>query len=82
MGDSAADGHLLVDLERFTLDRKLPLARLSPDAAPLVPDPLPDTLLPEPARFRMVGEGIAPSTANPEPCVKVSLHTAPQCMVI
>ncbi len=50
VGDSAADGHLLVDLEQFTLDRKLPLARLSPDAAPLVPDPLPDTLLPEPAR--------------------------------
>lgn len=29
----------------------------------------------------MVGEGIAPSTANPEPCVSVSTHTAPQCMV-
>ncbi len=47
---AAADGHLLVDLEQFTLDRKLPLALLPPDAAPLVPDPLPDTLLPEPAR--------------------------------
>jgi hypothetical protein len=29
----------------------------------------------------MVGEGIAPSAANPEPCVIVSDHTAPQCMV-
>ena len=50
VADSAADGHLLVDLERFTLDRKLPLALLPPDAAPLVPDPLPDRLEPEPAR--------------------------------
>jgi hypothetical protein len=48
IADAAADGHLLVDLERFALDRTLPLARLSPDAAPIVPDPLPDTLLPEP----------------------------------
>ncbi len=48
VGDSAAAGHLLVDLEQHTLDRKLPLALLPPDAAPLVPDPLPDTLLPEP----------------------------------
>ncbi len=48
VGDSAAAGHLLVDLERHTLDRKLPLALLPPEAPPLVPDPLPDTLLPEP----------------------------------
>ena len=27
VGDSAAAGHLLVDLEQHTLDRKLPLAR-------------------------------------------------------
>ena len=45
VADAAAQGHLLVDLERLTLDRKLPLALLPPDAAPLVPDPLPDTLL-------------------------------------
>jgi len=31
---------------------------------------------------RMVGGEIAPSAANSEPYVKVSLHTAPQCMVI
>jgi len=48
VGDSAVQGHLLVDLEQFTLSRTLPLALLPPDASPLVPDPLPDTLLPEP----------------------------------
>jgi hypothetical protein len=47
VGDSAAAGHLLVDLEQHTLDRKLPLALLPSDAPPLVPDPFPDTLLPE-----------------------------------
>src|SRR5947209_11866048 len=29
----------------------------------------------------MVGDGIAPATANPEPCMRVSPHTAPQCTV-
>jgi hypothetical protein len=48
VGDSAAQGHLLVDLEQFTLSRTLPLGLLPPDAPPLVPSPLPDTLLPEP----------------------------------
>jgi hypothetical protein len=33
-GDSAAAGHLLVDLEQHTLDRKLPLALLPPEAPP------------------------------------------------
>jgi hypothetical protein len=50
VGDSAAQGHLLVDLEQFTLDRALPLALLPPDAPPLVPDSLPDMLLPEPVQ--------------------------------
>lgn len=50
VADAAADGRLLVDLEQFTLDRKLPLALLPPDAVPLIPHPLPDTLLPEPVR--------------------------------
>ncbi len=36
VGDSAAQGHLLVDLEQFTLDRTLPLALLPPDAPPLL----------------------------------------------
>ncbi len=31
VADAAAARHLLVDLEQFTLDRKLPLARLSPE---------------------------------------------------
>jgi hypothetical protein len=48
VGDSAAAGHLLVELSQHTLDRKLPLALLPPDAAPITPPPLPDTLLPEP----------------------------------
>jgi Mu transposase, C-terminal len=47
VGDSAAQGHLLVDLEQFTLDRTLPLALLPPDAPPISPPQLPDTLLPE-----------------------------------
>ena len=45
VADAAAAGHLLVDLERLTLDRQLPLALLPPAAPPLVPAPLPDTLL-------------------------------------
>ena len=45
MGDSAAAGHLLVDLAQHTLDRILPLALLPHDAPPLAPDPLPETLL-------------------------------------
>ena len=45
VADSAAAGHLLVDLEQHTLDRTLPLALLPPDAAALRPRPLPDTLL-------------------------------------
>ncbi len=38
------------DTEQFTLDHTLPLALLPPDTSPLVPDPLPDTLLPEPVQ--------------------------------
>ncbi len=48
VGESAAQGHLLIDLEQFTLSRILPLALLHPSAPPLVPGTLPDTLLPEP----------------------------------
>src|SRR5437588_2050917 len=48
VADAAAQGHLLLDLEQFTLSRTLPLALLSPDAPVVVPSPLPDTLLPEP----------------------------------
>jgi hypothetical protein len=31
--------------------------------------------------LRMVGEEITLPTANPEPCMKLSPHTAPQCTV-
>ncbi|GAC1393206.1 MAG: hypothetical protein NVSMB38_20300 [Ktedonobacteraceae bacterium] len=48
VGDSAAQGHLLVDLEQFTLSRTLPLGLLPPDAPPIEPSSLLDTLLPEP----------------------------------
>jgi transposase len=47
VADSAAAGHLLLDLEQYTLDRHLPVALLPPDAPVLAPQPLPDTLLPE-----------------------------------
>ncbi len=50
VGDSAAQGHLLVDLEQFTLSRHLPLGLLPPDAPALVPSPLPDTLAPPPVQ--------------------------------
>ena len=45
VADAAARGHLLVDLEKLTLDRTLPLALLPSTAAPLIPGPLLDTLL-------------------------------------
>jgi hypothetical protein len=32
--------------------------------------------------FRMVGDEVALTAANPKPCMKVSLHTAFQCMVM
>src|SRR5712692_6625874 len=54
VADAAANGHLLVDLERHTLDRTLPLALLPADAAPLAPEPLPDTLQPEPEPVKPV----------------------------
>ncbi|WP_126553912.1 hypothetical protein [Dictyobacter kobayashii] len=47
VGDSLAAGHLLVNLEMHTLDRKVPLALLPPGAPFLAPDALPETLLPE-----------------------------------
>lgn len=50
VADAAAQGHLLADLEQFTLSNLLPLALLPPDAAPILPAPLPDTLEPVPAR--------------------------------
>ncbi len=48
VADGAARGHLLLDLEQFTLERSLPLALLLPEAPPVLPEALPDTLLREP----------------------------------
>jgi hypothetical protein len=64
VGDSAAAGHLLVDLERHTLDRQLSLALLPPDAPALQPPPLPDTLLPEP---EVVPPAISLASSRPFP---------------
>ena len=50
VADAAAQGHLLVDLEQFTLSNFLSLALLPPDAAPILPSPLPDTLEPVPVQ--------------------------------
>nr|WP_236038658.1 helix-turn-helix domain-containing protein [Ktedonobacter robiniae] len=45
VANSAAAGHLLVDLEHVTLDRRLPLALRLPEAPVIVPASLPETLL-------------------------------------
>jgi transposase len=64
VADAAAAGHLLVDLDQHTLDRKLPLALLPPNAAALQPPPLPDTLLAPPSV-------VVEAPALPEPRAKV-----------
>ncbi len=65
VGDSLAAGHLLVDLEQHTLDRKLLLALLPPDTPPLEPPPLPDTLEPVPDAKPRVP--VSPSSSTPVP---------------
>ncbi len=65
VGDSLASGHLLVDLEQYTLDRKLLLALLSPNAPTLQPSPLPDTLEAVPDVTRL--PTISPSPHVPVP---------------
>jgi hypothetical protein len=72
VGDSAAAGHLLVDLERHTLDRKVPLALLPPDTAPIAPEPLPDTLLPEPDAKLLATISPSPRAPVPGPTVDAS----------
>ncbi len=71
VGDSAAQGHLLVDLEQFTLSRTLPLGLLPPDAPPLVPSPLPDTLEPPPIQ-EVATVGGAPPGLIPGPTFDAS----------
>jgi hypothetical protein len=77
VGDSAAHGHLLVDLEQFTLDRTLPLALLPPDAPPLMPAPLPDTLLPAPDAAPTAAIARAPSGLIPGATFDASTLPAP-----
>jgi hypothetical protein len=77
VGDSAAQRHLLVDLEQFTLSRTLPLARLSTDVPPLVPSPLPDTLLPEPIQ-EVATISRAPLVLVPGPTFDASTLPEPQ----
>jgi len=78
VADAAAAGHLLVDLEQFTLSRTLPLARLSPDAPVLVPSPLPDTLLPEPETTRVVAVSLTPPPLISGPTFDASTLPEPQ----
>ena len=44
VAEAAAKGHLLVDLAEVKLSRSTPLALLSPDLPPILPDPLPEAL--------------------------------------
>src|SRR5229473_4418587 len=78
VGDSAAQGHLLVDLEQCTLDRTLPLALLPPDAPPLGPAPLPDTLLPAPDAAPSAAIARGPSGLLPGATLDASTLPAPQ----
>lgn len=78
VGDSAAQGHLLVDLEQFTLARTLPLALLPPDAPPIVPAPLPDTLLPEPETLPVTKSAPEPIPLVPGPTFDPSRLPTPK----
>src|SRR6266704_8777 len=78
VGDSAAQGHLLVDLEQFTLSRSLPLALLHPSAPVLVPSSLPDTLLPEPDTMRVATVSSESPQLVPGPTFDASMLPSPQ----
>ncbi len=78
VGDSAAQGHLLLDLEQFTLSRTLPLALLHPSDPVLVPSPLPDTLLPEPDTQSKAPASRAPFALVPGPTFDASRLPEPQ----
>jgi len=77
VAEAAAQGHLLVDLEQFTLSRTLPLALLPPDAPVLVPSPLPDTLLPEPETTQVATIERPPLTLIPGPTFDASTLPEP-----
>jgi len=75
---SQASGHLLLDLEQFTLSRTLPLALLHPSAPVLVPSPLPSTFLPEPETTRTAPISSTPPTLIPGPTFDASTLPEPQ----
>src|SRR5713101_5244522 len=78
VGEAAAQGHLLLDLEQFTLSRTLPLALLHPSDPVLVPSPLPDTLLPEPDTQSKAPASRAPFALVPGPTFDASRLPEPQ----
>jgi transposase len=78
VADSAAQGHLLIELSQFTLSRTLPLALLSPGAPVLVPEPLPDTLVPEPATEPVATISRIPPTLIAGPTFDASTLPEPQ----
>jgi len=72
VADAAAQGHLLVDLEQFTLSNLLPLALLPPDAPALVPSPLPDSLEPLGSAEKVPPSARDPSNSVPGPTFDAS----------
>ena len=78
VADVAAAGHLLLDLELYTLDRHLPVALLPPDAPVLVPSPLPDTLVPEPETTAVPTNSRASSPLIAGPTFDASTLPEPQ----
>ncbi len=78
VADAAAAGHLLLDLELYTLSRTLPVALLPPDAPVLVPSPLPDTLLPEPETTKVLTSSYAQSPLISGPTFDASTLPEPQ----
>jgi len=67
--ESAAAGHLLVDLASVSLSRLTPLLCLSPDSALIFPDPLQGDVT-ESGETALVG---AEEEAEPEPSARQSL---------
>lgn len=61
LGDAEASGRLLIDLTEVELDLDTPLALLSPESPPILPDPLPSEL-PEGA----ANHGMVPSFSDKE----------------
>ncbi|GHO55830.1 hypothetical protein [Ktedonobacter robiniae] len=78
VAEAAAQGHLLIDLEQFTLSRTLPLALLPPDAPAIVPSPLPDTLLSEPETLEVQTVSHAPPPLIPGPTFDASRLSSSQ----